>query len=168
VETVLKARTRIYQLAAVDVSRELEVALASAGGGSTLETIAAAIIRESDDLSIDDVRGYVGTLVDAQLLVSELTPSVTSGDALSRLISQLDRCALDLGIRKRLGRIQRLLSALTGSLPGTEHQLYDRLEAEIDELPIASTPGQRYQVDSRLDASALSLGQSAIPLCQYE
>lgn len=162
IEVVMQSRSRAYQLAAVDFSPELEIALDSADGGATLETIAQAIVASSNDLTLEAALEYVYSLVDAQVLTSELAPAVTGGDSLDRLIDQLDQHSLDLGIRQRLGRIRELLTAVSNSAPGTEHALYNCLDAEITALPIDSTPGQRIQVDLRLDASALSLGESDV------
>jgi len=61
---------------------------ASQGGASILDL---ASLLVSDEITIDEASSYINELIDSQVLISELEPTVTGDDFLSRIIQILSK-----------------------------------------------------------------------------
>lgn len=122
---------RGYQLQAVRAGRELDAALAQARRGLTAGELAEALAAEFG-VEADAVRGYVGQLVDNQILVPDLYPHVTAGDALEELGQRLAPIAGEAAAR--LTALREELRRIDGSgtgLPAGEYESLRQTAAEL-------------------------------------
>jgi thiopeptide-type bacteriocin biosynthesis protein len=87
VEYYYKNERRIHQISAVDSSVYLQNIIKSAQSGATLEQLVNSIV--SEDIALEEAFTFVSQIIDFQLLISELEPSVTGGELLTRLLKVL-------------------------------------------------------------------------------
>ncbi len=122
---------RGYQLQAVRGGRELRTAIDLARSGVTAGALAESLARELG-ASVDEVHGYVDQLVANQILLPDLYPRVTVGDALEELGQRLapvaEAAAAKLrGLRDELRRID----ARGTGVPVSEYQSLRSSAAEL-------------------------------------
>lgn len=106
---------RGYQLQAVRGGRELRTAIDHARGGVTADELTDSLARELG-ADVDAVRGYVEQLVANQILVPDLYPRVTVGDALEELVQRFRSIAEPVAARLATVRdeLQRIDARGTG------------------------------------------------------
>lgn len=106
VEYFLKDGRRVHKISAVEINNYLENILQNSKKGEYIETL---INKACDDkITSNEVRNYIHQLIHAQILVSEIEPSVTGGDYTLRLIEQLS----NINLKAESDRITYLLNGL--------------------------------------------------------
>lgn len=150
VESVIDNEQPRHELVAIQDSAPLRVALDSARTGATRPTIAAALV--SSGMQPPDASAFVDDLIAARILVSELEPTVTGPDALTRLIGLCAAAPELAGLAERLRTAKETLHALDAMPLGVSASAYRSLEKQLEEL----VPMGRYvtQVDLAVDARA--------------
>ncbi|SFW54911.1 thiopeptide-type bacteriocin biosynthesis domain-containing protein [Chitinophaga sancti] len=123
----VKNKFRHYELAAVSRSPYLETLLSVAGSGATIAALCAAIV--DDEITEDDAREFIDELIENQLLVSELEPTVTGEEFFSYLLQRLSTLSGTTAITATLKQIQQLLSD-----PATGVDKYLHTHALVQEL----------------------------------
>ncbi|MGA0556582.1 lantibiotic dehydratase [Larkinella sp. VNQ87] len=145
---------RVHHLTGAEQNEYLDGILTLARTGATIDQLAVSLC--TDEISEEDARAYIGQILDAQLLVSELEPALTGDDFLAQIITTLQTIyqphpdAELAELLALLTEIQTDLKALeqTGSDYSTEK--YQAIEQKISRL---STPYDRkvlFQVDAYL------------------
>lgn len=79
---------RIHQVTAIDKNAYVERILERASQGALVEEMAKVIVE--DDIAFSEATDFVSELIDSQLLVSELEPSITEPDYWGFLIKKLE------------------------------------------------------------------------------
>jgi len=125
VEYFYNGTRRIHRIAAVDYSEYLGRILEKVSDGATFKELAELLV--DDEISLDDAWEFIDELIDAQLLVSELEPSVTGQEFLYQIFQKLQDLVNQPGTSEI---IKDLFSRL---------QHVDKLLAEIDKQPIGET-----------------------------
>lgn len=122
---------RGYQLQAVRGGRELRAAIDLARGGVSADELTEALAREVG-AGAEAVRGYVEQLVANQILIPDLYPRVTIGDALRELGQRLAPIAGPAAARLTDVRdeLQRIDARGTG-LAVSEYETLRRSAAEL-------------------------------------
>jgi hypothetical protein len=87
IEYQLERAKRSFSLEAVEYTPYLEKVLKEAKKGKTMHQLANVII--ADDISIEDASEFVASLIENQILVSELELNVTGSDSLSLVIEKI-------------------------------------------------------------------------------
>lgn len=85
--SILKAK-RSHHIAAVENSPYLQNVLTAAQQGKRMDELAALLV--DDEITQAEALEFVGELVESQLLVSELEPTVSGGDPLGQIIKVLN------------------------------------------------------------------------------
>jgi thiopeptide-type bacteriocin biosynthesis protein len=80
---------RIHKISAVQRSDYIDRVLAAAGYGRRVEELAALVAEE--DISMEDAREFIDGLIEAQVLVSELEPSITGPEFIFQLLTILEK-----------------------------------------------------------------------------
>jgi lantibiotic biosynthesis protein len=88
IEFSTRNKKRFYNLASVDYSDYLELILQKAGGGATMAELTALLV--SDEITEEEASAFIGELVSAQILISELEPTITGDDFLRILARKLE------------------------------------------------------------------------------
>jgi hypothetical protein len=144
---------RINQLSAVGASPYVQRALAAAQGGCTYPELAAQLT--DDPTEAEAVAQFVEELIEAQVLVHELEPSVTGPEFLGRLQAVLARLPTPASqaVAHTLAEVQQHLLALDQQAPNAPAH-YERLLALLAPLGVPPEPGKLFQTDALLAPSA--------------
>lgn len=88
VEYSFRKAKRSHHIAAVENSPYLQNVLMAARQGKRMDELAALLV--DDEITQEEALAFVGELVESQLLVSELEPTVSGGDPLGQIIKVLN------------------------------------------------------------------------------
>lgn len=80
---------REHSIEAVSYTPYLEIIIENAREGKKIEDLAALLV--DDEITIEDAIGFIEELIENQILVSELEPSVTGNDFLMQLKTNLNK-----------------------------------------------------------------------------
>ncbi|RYZ37930.1 MAG: Lanthionine biosynthesis protein LanB [Myxococcaceae bacterium] len=154
--------SRTYQLVGVEPTAYLEATLERARAGASLATLAQALVDADPDVSADEARDYVDTLVEHQLLLPDLAPLVTGTEPLRELLARLESVPAMADTFRVLHHVQDALTRLDDSPLGAEPSRYRALAKELEALPAPVEPNHLFQVDLRKPAESLSLGPAVV------
>lgn len=156
------ARDRTYHLVAAERSALVDAALERAASGATAGEIAASL--RNADVSAEDADALVQSMVDAQLLVSELTPALTGEPALDGLLAELDRVGPSAGRARRvLADARSDLAALDAGGIGQPTSAYRDLAERLGEVSsVRPALTNLIQVDLAKPAPSLALGDACL------
>ena len=105
----VKNKIRNYYLTAVNQSPYLDKILHTAAHGATLKDIRSSIVSEADQISEEEADEFIAELLQNQLLVNELTPTVTGEEFFVHLQQRLKALSHTEAFTTPLSRIQQLL-----------------------------------------------------------
>ncbi len=80
---------RNYQISAVDHSEYIDLVLQDARNGASIQQLAAILMQYDAELSVTETKQFIEELIDAQLLVSELEPTVSGSEVMVMLVNRL-------------------------------------------------------------------------------
>ncbi|MFY0255489.1 lantibiotic dehydratase [Chitinophaga sp. 30R24] len=105
----IKNKFRNYYLTAVNASAYLTVILERAAGGATLMDLRNSIVSETENITVEEAGVFVEELIQQQLLVSELEPTVTGEEFFTYFVDRLAALEHSGEIVALLRQIQSLL-----------------------------------------------------------
>jgi thiopeptide-type bacteriocin biosynthesis protein len=149
-------RARSFHLVAAERSSHLLATLRRAAEGATARDLAQALVN--DDVSMDEALAYIATLVEAQVLESELEPCVTGQEPLDGLLVALNERELEPATREILRRVRADLVELDALPLGSSVHRYRAVRDVLSALPLGADPARLFQVDLHKPARALTLG----------
>ena len=129
VEYTYVNKRRLRSIEAVGRSEYLEQLLAFAKAGKTIQELAITLV--DDDITSTDAMDFVEELIDNQLLVSEIEPTVTGEDYLEQLLDVVARLKGAEVIQHKIKQLQEGLQTLdqkTGNSPDDYTALRTLLE----------------------------------------
>ncbi|KAA9347072.1 lantibiotic dehydratase [Larkinella humicola] len=145
---------RVHHLSSAEKSPYLDAVLEHSQPGVWAESLYTALI--SDEISEDDARDFVESVIDAQLLVSELEPSLTGENFLVQILTILQTIGSQHP-SDEIARIVALLQEVTvdlKTLESGEHETSIELLSQVEhKLSHLSTPFDRkvlFQIDTYL------------------
>ncbi len=163
VESRLEKGVRSHHLVAVDGSEYLEAALERARGGARPAEVADAILELDPEIERGDAAAFVEELVDAQLLVSELEPPVTGGEALDAVLSRLREHPAAAEAVARLEEVRARLRELDACPPAADSpRRYREVAEALGALPAKVELPRLLQVDMTRPGSGSTLGADAL------
>lgn len=168
VEYQYKENRRIHQISAVDSSVYLHTILQKAQKGATLSELAQTIV--DDEITTTEALGFLQELVHAQLIVSELEPSVTGEELLTQILSAIS--PLEGRLRGVIsGEDTTQLQNIINVLQNTQQQLnkideqvgnymsiYEELAENLKQLNIPFELSKLFQTDLYINVSPLERG----------
>lgn len=163
VEYFYKNKSRIHQISSVENSEYLEAVLQRAKGGANLSELAQSIV--SDEVDLEDATYFIEELVQAQLLVSNLEPSVTGKDLLDQILEVLhtvqkqNENAENKEVIAKLEAIRNSLLELDKKC-GNALEDYQEIIRKISELGVAFEKNKLFQTDYFLKVEKGSLQSS--------
>jgi thiopeptide-type bacteriocin biosynthesis protein len=162
VEAVLRDGTRRHRLVALDPDASLDLVLGRAEAGAGLAELARAVLKAEPDLARDDVAAYLGELVDAQVLVSDLEPALTGAEPLRVLVARLAAIPDAEPVRDLLEHATRALEKLDAGGVGADPELYRTLARDLEALPVKVEPNRVLQVDLIQSSPRAALGRAVL------
>jgi lantibiotic biosynthesis protein len=151
-----EADVRAYQLASVDHSDYLSSILTLAREGATFEQLTQLLVQ-SFEVSEGEASQFVDDLIESQILVSSLTPTVVGPGPSQVLREELESCGA-AGPAALLADAEQRLSRLDGDGVGADPGEYVALAESLKTLPVQPTLARLYQVDLFKRSAGLSLG----------
>lgn len=169
VEYQYKENRRIHQISAVDNSVYVNAILQKAQQGATLNELAQIIV--DDEINTTEALEFLQELVYAQLIVSELEPSVTGIEPLTQIINCLLQLSpLERGLRgvSTIDTKNQDLTNIINILQNTQKQLtkidqkignpisvYEELAENLKQLNIPFELSKLFQTDLYITVSPL-------------
>ncbi|WP_269058120.1 lantibiotic dehydratase [Xanthomonas translucens] len=120
-----------YKKVIVEKSPYLCIALEAAGLGATLAEIHDCLTQHFAGDSSDEVWGFVGDLVDQQILVSDNLHRLITSDALHSLEEQLPEAS---GLRSFLLDLRREVASISGDCCGNTASSLGRIRTAVTEF----------------------------------
>lgn len=148
---------RVYELTSIEKTNYITDILLAAQKGATLESL-AQILKNHENISLEEAAGFIADMVDSQLILSDLEPCVTGKDPLDVLIEQLETLQHVDDLLLKLKEVQQLIK---NPLAGVGY--YEKIEAQLKALdfPI-QIPANLLQTDLFFAAKAQTIDQSII------
>ncbi|MUP37360.1 lantibiotic dehydratase family protein [Labilibaculum euxinus] len=103
------------------------------------------------DYSADDIKTFIYELIDSQLLISELDPSVCGDDFLGTIISKLKNIDVAKEIRDKLIQVQQILKEFDQDVDTDNLNLLEEVKTLLDFFPIKYNSKHLFQVDTNID-----------------
>jgi lantibiotic biosynthesis protein len=153
-----KGRTRAYHLVGVEPSPYLDLVLERARDGALLSDLAAALIGADSEVSLAEAEAFLAELVESQILLSDLMPTLTGEDPARELITLLAGHAATAPIAQRLDEALSSVRALDQAGPGQGTGAYRAIAEQLAELPARVDLPRLFQVDMTKPVVAATLG----------
>jgi lantibiotic biosynthesis protein len=156
----LNGNVRAHHLVALEPTVYLQKALTSAAAGATLAELAEGLI--DDEVSRDEAVAFVHQLVDAQLLVADLTPNVTGPEPVSALADALSAIPAGAAAAQALRTASAALTAMDQAGLGRAPGIYRTTAEGFAGMPARPDLSRLFQVDMTKPGAGLSLGPRVV------
>ena len=160
VEARLAGRQRNYYLVTVTLDEALVATLERAAQGATMEELAAVLM--GPEIQQDEALTYLHQLIDGQVLVPELAPSVTGPESLDDLLDQLHGKRPAEVAHDRLLQLRAALADVDSGGLGARPARYRGIAAALGGLPVDTNMARLFQVDMIKPAAAMELGEAVV------
>lgn len=157
-EARLDDKLRTYHLVAVESSPYLDATLERAGSGAWLAELAQALVADDPEVTAEEAEEFLGELVDAQLLIPDLAPRVTGGEAVEDLTEVLAETEAGKEAAASLTRAETVLRELDAAGLGNDPERYRQVGKSLgEELPTEVEIARLFQVDMIKPSAEASL-----------
>jgi len=148
-EARLAGKMRSHHLVALDSTPFLDAALQRASRGATLAELAETVAAADPDgeVTVEEAEEYVSELIEAQVLVSDLTPGVTGPEPIHGVEEQLAALPSGRVAAAALANARETLAALDAGGLGASADRYLALAGDLGKLPTSVELSRLYQVD---------------------
>lgn len=161
-EARLRNKFRAYHLVAVDSTDYLQAILEKAREGAEFMDLANLLVEP--EIGIEEATEFIHELIDSQLLLSDLEPSVTGPEPIHGLIDQLQ--GLDHPLAKTtvagLSKLRCSLESIDASPLGVEPTKYFDMAEALKALPVKVELNRLFQADMVKPAPKAVIGSAVI------
>lgn len=158
-EARLNGKVRDYHLVVIEANNYLEATLQRAHCGATPATLAATLVSDDPEITPADAAAYINELIDSQILVSHLAPSVTGREPIHGLIEKLTPIAP--AVATALQATHTALTQLDADGVGAPPICYLAVAEALKQLPTPVELNRLFQVDMVKPANA-TLGNNVL------
>ncbi len=146
-ESRFQGGSRQNRLVSVEASPPLLQTLSRARGGCTPGELAAGLA--SEEITREEASAFVDELIDEQLLVSDLQPSVTGGEPIREMSTRLSRLGVSRAdeVARSLEETHAELRRLDAPGPTDPIHSYRSLAAKLETLGAPVDEARLFQVD---------------------
>lgn len=156
VEVRVQKQARTHHLVNVQATQYLERVLEGAKNGATHQALAGLLADE--EICVAEASAFIDALIENQILVGELQPSVTGEAFAYRLMHTLTATGTGQVVYNALREVTHLLSHLDQTFPGKGVAFYAAAAERLKALGVPFQPGQLFQVDLHKPAGEATLG----------
>jgi thiopeptide-type bacteriocin biosynthesis protein len=153
---------RRNDLVAIEATASVRAVVLAAAGGATPPVLAGALVAARPGVSPEQAAGFVASLIDSRVLVSELAPAVTGANPLDEMIATLARLPDQAGVTAVLARVRDGLAALDRDGLGVAPVRYRAIAAELAALPAPVELRRLFQVDLYRQDPRATLGEAVL------
>jgi thiopeptide-type bacteriocin biosynthesis protein len=157
VESRMIDGARSYHLTSVEPTPYLDQTLEQAAGGSTRRALAESLV--DDEITEQDALEFVDELIDAQVLISELSPMVTGAEPVHELIAQLSARSAGAAAGKALANVRDGLAELDRGPLGADPEHYKGMAKSLEALPAPVELARLFQIDLVKPSKDATLGK---------
>lgn len=157
---------RIHHLTSSEQNEYLDCVLTRARAGATVRQLVDSLL--SDDIPYEDASDYIGQILEAQLLVSELEPALTGDDFLVQIQQTLQTVSNQHpddnlnAILQVLANIKTDLKALESSGENCSTEKFQDIEQNLRQLPTPFDRKVLFQIDSYLPIEKSQLNKGLL------
>ena len=162
VESRLEGKARTYHLAAVEPTDYLLATLQRSAAGARLSELERGLCEADAEVSAEEAKEYVATLLDNQILVPDFGLPVTGPEPAHRLIAQLRDVPSMAAAARRLRAVQDGIGQLDAQGLGRPPEHYRELARGLEGLPAKVELPRLFQVDLHKPAAGASLGPEVV------
>jgi len=127
---------RMHEIISVDNSDLLQSLLDTAQNGATIDTLANILVDE--EITLEEAKDFIDELIDSQLIISELEPSVSGSEFLEHIIESIESV-------KGVGETRKLLQELNASIQKLDKTVLNSQKQYQEIKNIADKIGTGYQ-----------------------
>jgi thiopeptide-type bacteriocin biosynthesis protein len=149
-----------YHRVTFEEDEALAETLERARDGATIEQLATALAV--DGVTYEEAAEYVGEMVAAQLLVSDLGPVVTGDVGVPRIVAALEKFEVTRPYATALAAAERELDELDANGAGNEPKRYREVAERLRELDPDLRVDRLFQVDLAKPGPRLALGEDVL------
>lgn len=153
---------RMHTISSVERSKYLDAILKKATYGIMIKEIENYLKEQG----IEELEAqlFIESLIQSQLLVSELDVNITGEAYLNKIITILSKLNLENSTRKLLDSLCSINDLLKKIDMGTSYQLtdYRKIVDIVSEIPVPYTENYLFQVDAMRKSTVATLGKSVI------
>ncbi|WP_165026969.1 lantibiotic dehydratase family protein [Dysgonomonas sp. ZJ279] len=143
-----------YHITEIEQTSYLKKILKIASKGADINILVNSLIN--NEISEKEAIGFINELIDSQIIVAELSQSVTGDDFFSCIIKLLERIDYQDPLLPKLKDIQNML--ITLDLNKHDVDLYEKIIMKIVEIGVPYEENFLFQVDMIRNASVVNLG----------
>lgn len=139
---------RTHQLISIENSQFIYHFLSYIKNGKTYDELLRKL--EESDIPYNEAKNFINELIDSQIIISELEPTITGKDLLSQIITILDSLNKDRVINLLLSNLQDVNKELINlsKQPYKHHfNTYKKIISSLDELNISYNSKHLFQCD---------------------
>jgi thiopeptide-type bacteriocin biosynthesis protein len=155
---------RAYYLVSLDDDDTLRRTLERAAAGATIDDLAAAVRGNDAVITPQEAYDYVHSLIDHQVVVSDLEPPMTGGEPGRQLASRLAALEPTRHLGQRLTSAIDELSAIDNTVLGAATEQYRAFSDLLATLPAGADRSTPWHVDLCRPSADATLGADAIAL----
>lgn len=159
----LSGSERRYHLVAVEPTPYLEATLGRAANGAKLGDLAAALV--DDEITLPEAQAFIDELVDAQVLLPDLSVYVTGPEPIDGFLAQLLAAGIE-NVHAVLDAVRTAIAAIDGRGLGNPAAAYAAVATALGALPAKIEPSRLFQVDMVKPASVTLDTRVAAELAQ--
>ncbi len=145
---------RIHHIVGVEHSDYLQKVIEKAKPGALLNDLAEILV--DDEITIEEARDFIHQLVESQLLISELEPSVSGPEFLDQILPVLKKLKGTEQLISTLEKTQSTLERLDASV-GNQTEHYIELSESLKKLDVGFELKYMFQTDMSLSPKANTL-----------
>lgn len=138
---------RIHQIKQIENTEYIQKILSSAALSTSFSDLSNSLV--DNEISLDESKEFIHELIDAQVLTSELMPTVTNTTPLSLLLAKLKRLPsyLCCEIIETLSEIEKLLDNINHQPIGKSLERYSSIITSIEKTKIETEIKYLFQTD---------------------
>ena len=154
--------SRYHSIEATDNTDHIKCTLSAAKGGATVEQLAALLMDADRETSREDAMEFLNVMIDNQILVSEMEPSVTGPELLDQIIDTLEKLKDQQELVSRLRMLSGLLQEIDSQPIGTTIPVYGKIREVVAGLGGGFNVEQLYQSDMIKPCEKAEIGKEVL------
>jgi thiopeptide-type bacteriocin biosynthesis protein len=162
VESQKRDRARSYRRTAVLRDAHVDAALEGAAQGATIAELVDRLHEIDPGIEREEVEGFVLELIDSQLLVPALRPTITGPAPIDNVVAELELHPAAAPATSVLGRVRESITELDRGGLHHEPERYQSIAKDLEALPAEVDRSRLFQVDLRLETRVAELGRAVV------
>ncbi len=161
-EARLDNKLRTYHLVAVEPSDYLLRTLERARDGAARADLAAALVADDPDIDLDEAEEFVDELIDAQLLITDVSPAVTGREPIIGVIDELRSREAAPAAADALAAARDAIAAIDRGGVGAPSSAYRDIASRLAPLPAKVELSRLFQIDMVVPTPDATIGPRII------